>query len=148
MSASSSWKTRVQLDLVMLVDAQAGVRLLRLERDRRAAVGVDARQELLVDLDAHLLHVGVGAARARPSQRRADAAAHEDAAVRALQAQVGVERSRELDVRAEADVAVAEPGVTDRAGRLAEEPGDVERDHGRVAARACSSGSTTIVPAG
>ena len=74
-------------------------------------------------------------------------AAHDDAAVRALQAQVGIERSGQLDVRAERDVVIAEVDVAGRAGRLAEEPGDVERGHGRVAAWACSSGSTTIAPA-
>ncbi len=80
-------------------------------------------------VDAHLLHVGVGAAGAGAAQRSADASADEDAAVRALQAEVGVERPGKLDVRAEADVAVAKPRVADRARRLVEEPGDVERDH-------------------
>ena len=59
------------------------------------------REELLVDPDADLLDVRVGAAGAGAAQRGAELAAHEDAAVRPLEAEVGIERSGELDVRAE-----------------------------------------------
>ena len=58
-----------------------------------------------------LLDVCVRAARAGAPQRRSELAAHEDPAVGALEAEVGIERPGQLDVRAEGDVVIAEAGV-------------------------------------
>ena len=88
----------------------------------------------------------------REQVRRSDAASSprsEDPAVRALEAEVGVDRPGQLDVRPEGRVVVAEPDLAGRARRLLEQPRDVERGHGRGAACAFSCGSTAIgSPAG
>jgi len=136
-----------QLDLVVLVDSEAHFPVFGLENDGLPGVGVDARQKLLIHVDADLFHVRIGAARAAAAEWSPNASAEEDAAVRAQQAQIGIERTGKLDIRAERHVPVPKPNVAQRARRLAKEPRDVVRDHCRVVARTCSSASTPIAPA-
>ena len=95
----------VEVDLVVLVDAQRLRTIPRLpRRPARRCRGSTLGQELLVDAATlHLLDVRRRcSARRSVAAERATLAAHEDAAVRALEAQVGVERPGQLDVRAEA----------------------------------------------
>ena len=82
--------------------------------------------------------------RQRAQVRRTGAvgfAAHQDAAIRALQPECAVERAGELDVGTEHLVVVPQRVTPGHPGRLTQEPRHVEEGHGRGAA-SVGSGST------
>ena len=140
---------RIELDLVMLVDVRdIGV------LPHRGWIGAPV---IGSTVGRNSSSIGIrtsstnGSAQ-REQVRRSDARSSprsEDPAVRALEAKVGVDRPGQLDVGSEGRVVVAKTDLADRAGRLVEQPRDVERGHGRGAACAFSCGSTAMAsPAG
>ena len=141
---------RTKVDLVVVIDALGRVAIL--DRDREPIVRVHGGQELLVDGDPYVLDIGLEASGARAPQRCRDGATHQDAAIGALQAQDPIHRSCQLEVGTQDRVVVPQPQLACSSWRLVQQPRDVDRDHGRAVASACSCSISTgwagrLVPA-